>query len=343
MQPTLTETAPTPNFTETLANLNILWILGIIVALSLIRFAFVSSKSETARSVSEILESGMIAVALVFLIIRPFVIQAFFIPSPSMEPTLLGKNNSGDRILVNKFGYRLGTPHRDDVVVFLAPPAAMAGDPEFIKRLIGLSGDTIEVFAGHLSINGTLHSHYDVRQKLTEEGICGPEAQQDIGDESQLQADCHVKFVPDGVQVSDNDHHVQLLSKERLAEIYTGQKSLPVTIRPGYTVRNGEKLDEPFVAEDPDYDMRIYDGEPLKHVYSQGDDYRLAGMGISPAQYQADVVHPTEPLPAGYYLMMGDNRNDSSDGTQWGPLEAHRVVGRAQFIFWPPSRIGVIH
>ena len=80
MQPTLTETVPTPSITETLANLNILWILGIIVALSLIRLAFVSSKSETARSISEILESGMIAVALVFLIIRPFVVQAFFHP-----------------------------------------------------------------------------------------------------------------------------------------------------------------------------------------------------------------------------------------------------------------------
>lgn len=343
MQPTLTETVPAQQWTETLANLNILWILGIIVAASLIRMAFVSSKSETARSISEILESGMIAVALVFLIIRPFVIQAFFIPSPSMEPTLLGKNNSGDRILVNKFGYRLGTPHRDDVVVFLAPPAAMAGDPEFIKRLIGLPGDKIEVFAGHVNINGTLHSHTDVRQKLTGLGLCGAEAQADINDEPQLQADCHVKFVPDGVQVSDNNHHVQLITKERLAEIYTGQKDLPVTIQPGYTVRNGEKLEEPFIAEDPDYDMRIYGGEPLKHLYSMGDDYRLAGQPIMPSEYQADVVHPTEPLPAGHYLMMGDNRNDSSDGTQWGPLEAHRVVGRAQFIFWPPSRIGIIH
>ena len=148
--------------------------------------------------------------------------------------------------------------------------------------------------------------------------------------------------MPDGVEVSQNTAHPQLLSKERLAEIYTGQKSLPVTIRPGYTVRNGVKLDEPFVAEDPDYDMQIYGGEPLKHVYSMGDDYRLMGQPISAAEYEADAAHPTEPIPADHYLMMGDNRNDSSDGTQWGPLEAHRVVGRAQFIFWPPSRLGVI-
>ena len=347
MQPSLTETAPSPQWTETLANLNILWILGIIVAMSLIRLAIVSSKSETARSVSEILESGMIAVALVFLLIRPFIIQAFFIPSPSMEPTLLGKNNSGDRILVNKFGYRLGTPHRDDVVVFLAPPAAtgpdgLPPDSEFIKRLIGMPGDRIEVFAGHLSINGTMHSHTDVRQKLTEAGLCGAEAQADITSESLLQADCHVKFVEGGVEVSTNTAHNQIISKSQLAEIYTKQKDLPVIIRPGYTVLNGKKLDEPFIAEDADYDMKIFGGQPLKHVYSQGNDYRLAGQQITASEYQAHAGLPTEPLPADHYLMMGDNRNDSSDGTQWGPLEAKRVVGRAQFIFWPPSRIGAI-
>ena len=42
-------------------------------------------------------------------------------------------------------------------------------------------------------------------------------------------------------------------------------------------------------------------------------------------------------------MMMGDNRNDSNDSTNWGPLEARRVVGKAQVIFWPPSRLGLIH
>ena len=333
------------NITETLANLNILWILAIIAGLSVVRLALVSSKSESARSWSEILESGMIAVALVFLIIRPFILQAFFIPSPSMEPTLLGKDNAGDRILVNKFDYRLHGPHHDDVVVFLAPPAAMAGDPEFIKRLIGLPGDRLEVVGGRLSINGTLHNHSDVRQKLTEAGECGPEALTDINDESQLQADCHVKFVGNGVLVLDNEHHAKLITKERLAEIYTNQKDMPVVIRPGYTIRNGQKLDEPFIAEDPDYDMKIFQGEPLKHEYEYGpsDGFKWDGRPITQAEYLKDNALPTEPLPAAEYMMMGDNRNDSNDSTNWGPLEAHRLVGRAQLIFWPPSRIGVIH
>ena len=341
MQPQLTDTPAASNITETLANLNILWILAIIAGASLLRLAFVYSKSDAARSWSEILESGMIAVALVFLIIRPFVIQAFFIPSPSMEPTLLGKDNVGDRILVNKFGYRIGPPHHDDVVVFLAPPAAMAGDPEFIKRLIGLPGDTLEVVAGRLSINGTMHNHEDVREKLADAGECGADVQTNPG--SDLQADCHVKFVNDGVLVINNEHQSKLISKARLAELYTGQKDIPVTVRPGYTIRNGQKLDEPFIAEDPDYDMKMIGGEPLKHEYGPyQEDYKWGGRPITQADYLQEDAGPTQPLPAGEYMMMGDNRNDSNDSTNWGPLEAHRLVGKAQFIFWPPSRIGVI-
>ena len=350
MLPQLSDTPASPSVTETLANLNILWILAIIAGFSVLRLAFVYSKSNTARSISEILESGMIAVALVFLIIRPFVLQAFFIPTPSMEPTLLGKHNVGDKILVNKFDYRLSKPHRDDVVVFLAPPAAtepdgLPLDSEFIKRLIGLPGDRLEVVGGRLSINGTLHNHGEVRQKLTQAGVCGPDATADLGDESQLQADCHVKFVDNGVLVLDNQHHSNLVTKPELAQMFTTQKDMPVTISPGYLILNGRKTDEPFIAEDPDYDMKMYQGEPLKHDYGYGpnEGFFLAAQMISQADYLKASALPTEPLPAGEYMMMGDNRNDSSDSTHWGPLEARRLVGKAQLIFWPPSRVGLIH
>ena len=337
MQPPFTDTPSPASLTETLANLNILWILAIVAGLTVLRLAFVYLPSDHARSFAEILESGMIAVALVFLIIRPFVLQAFFIPSPSMEPTLLGKNGSGDRILVNKFGYRLGKPGHDDVVVFLAPPAAMEGDPEFIKRLIGLPGDKIEAVAGVVTINGKPHNHADVRQMLADAGEFGPEAKSNP--EPDLQADHHVRFVADGV-LADG----RLITKQRLAEIYTTQKDAQVTVTPGYNIRNGEKLAEPFIAEDPDYDMKIYHGEPVKHEHGPyQEDFKWDNKPISPAEFQREFAPPTEPLPAGHYLMMGDNRNDSNDGTNWGPLEERRVVGKAQLIFWPPSRLGIIH
>jgi len=80
---------------------------------------------------------------LVFLLIRPLVVQAFYIPSESMVPTLV----THDRILVNKFVYRLNEPQRGDIIVFDAPPQALYGTDrkDFVKRLIGLPGDEIRI------------------------------------------------------------------------------------------------------------------------------------------------------------------------------------------------------
>jgi signal peptidase I len=101
-----------------------------------------------------------IIIALVFaLLIRTFVVQAFKIPSGSMEPTL----QIGDHILVNKFLYGLqipftsirlfplGQPQRGDVVVFIYPV-----DPskDFIKRVIGVEGDTVRLVNKKLYVNG---------------------------------------------------------------------------------------------------------------------------------------------------------------------------------------------
>ena len=96
----------------------------------------------TARGyVLEFLDSALIALLLVFCILRPFVIQAFFIPSGSMLPTL----EINDRILVNKFVYHFRDPLPGDIVVFRAPPAASAPEQDFIKRVVGAPGDHLQV------------------------------------------------------------------------------------------------------------------------------------------------------------------------------------------------------
>ncbi len=102
-------------------------------------------EAPSRRFMVELLDSGLIAFILVFVLVRPFVVQAFFIPSGSMEPTL----RPWDRILVNKFVYRLNPPQRGDVIVFNAPPYALGeGDhaqKDYVKRLVGLPGDRIQV------------------------------------------------------------------------------------------------------------------------------------------------------------------------------------------------------
>lgn len=88
------------------------------------------------------------AVALVVaLIIRTFVVQAFKIPSGSMIPTL----KIGDHILVSKFAYWLSGPQRGDIVVFQYPRDK---DKDFIKRTVGLPGETVEIKNQQVFING---------------------------------------------------------------------------------------------------------------------------------------------------------------------------------------------
>lgn len=94
----------------------------------------------------EYTEAFVIAIVLA-IIIRVFIVEAFKIPSGSMIPTLL----VGDHLLVNKFIYRFTDPERGDVIVFKYPD-----DPSrnFIKRIVGVGGDTIEVRDKVLYVNG---------------------------------------------------------------------------------------------------------------------------------------------------------------------------------------------
>ncbi|MGH9114307.1 MAG: signal peptidase I, partial [Acidimicrobiales bacterium] len=91
-----------------------------------------------------------IAVLAAFLI-RTFVVEPFFIPSGSMEPTL----QVNDRVLVNKLSYDLHPVHRGDIVVFRKPPNDVSpGISDLIKRVIGLPGETISAHGGSVYING---------------------------------------------------------------------------------------------------------------------------------------------------------------------------------------------
>jgi signal peptidase I len=81
----------------------------------------------------------IVAALAVSFVMRTFVVQTFYIPSASMEPTL----QIGDRIIVSKLSVNLGTINRGDIVVFKAPPAEHCGEivTDLVKRVIGLPGD----------------------------------------------------------------------------------------------------------------------------------------------------------------------------------------------------------
>ncbi len=86
---------------------------------------------------------------LVAFVVKTFLFQAFFIPSPSMVPTL----EVHDRVLVNKLSYKAHSVHRGDIVVFERPPNDAGTIRDLIKRVVAVQGDTIESRNDTLFVN----------------------------------------------------------------------------------------------------------------------------------------------------------------------------------------------
>lgn len=135
-----------------------------------------SKQEQTKQSVRQFFKElpVLLVVALgIAILVKAFVVQAFFIPSGSMEDTL----QINDRVLVSKFTYRFSEPSHPDLVVFASPLSARVPEPErgllqrgmdnlmeglglktseqdFIKRVIATEGQTVEVSQGAVHIDG---------------------------------------------------------------------------------------------------------------------------------------------------------------------------------------------
>jgi signal peptidase I len=167
----------------------------------------------------EVVITVIIALA-VFFALR-LTIQSYTVVMSSMQPNFY----QGDCIMVSKVAYHSSGPQRGDVIVFNPPPAALEESPyPFIKRVIGLPGDTVEIKDGIVSINGT-------------------------------------------------------------------------------------PIDEPYKLQEP-------------------------------PRYNTDFGPIV--VPAGEYIVLGDNRNNSNDSRNGWLVPKENIVGKAWFIYWPPSKLGPV-
>lgn len=131
----------------------ILGVSALLVASRIVVKRAYSIPPVVRTSIIETLDACIFA-AVLSLVIITFVVQAFYIPSGSMEPTLM----VNDRILVAKFLYRFEPIARGDVIVFRYP---LNPQRDFVKRVMGLPGDRAQLKEGVVYVNG---------QRISEKG-----------------------------------------------------------------------------------------------------------------------------------------------------------------------------
>ena len=334
---------------EWLASLSARWILVAAGALLLARWALSSSRARHLAAAREFIESALVALVVVFLILRPFVVQAFFIPSESMRPTLL----EADRILLNKIVYRFERPQRGEIVVF-RPPDRVDPRKDYIKRIIGLPGETVEVVPQRLLVDGR------VVVRITRKSAS------QVSSENYQQRRVGFTFSTDGGSADLNDGVAVLSSGvERALKVAVYGPEDEIDVQSEYVYLNGKPLLAavlgPLAASG---DLTQWGGDPKLQgtVYSVSNEPRLVlvrgrkltldpghvrvnGRRLAEPYVAEESAYAFPPLRLGphEYFVMGDNRNQSSDSHMWGPLPAERIAGRADLIFWPPSRFRLIH
>ncbi len=272
---------------------------------------------------------------------RAVVAEPRYIPSESMLPTLIGSENplKSDRIIVDKLTYDFSKPQRSNIIVFAPPVCAQAptGSPfstntseAYIKRMIGLPGDRIEVQGGSVKLGSMVLDHEQFRAQLLERTLG------DANEFSGFHNQTRLKLEKDGVQLGDKK-----LSTAEIAQKF-GLNPDQVSIKPGVVLINNKALDESYTYEDPSYYMKDLSDIPC---------------------YQGQKAGPVI-VPEGHYFAMGDNRNNSQDSHIWGFLPAHAcpkdqsvidrvlsstgiapctgLIGKAAFRYFPLDRLGTI-
>jgi signal peptidase I len=98
---------------------------------------------------------------------------------------------------------------------------------------------------------------------------------------------------------------------------------------------NGKLLQEPYTNGAPEYSMKIVDG--LVYEYDDmggmwnGGPHMMRVEVLDPEERRRVFETPTQPIPPGKYLVLGDNRNNSSDSHFWGLLDESRIIGKVLF------------
>lgn len=267
---------------------------------------------------------------LIALLIRQFVIQAFRIPSGSMERTLL----VGDFLFVNKFLYGAKSPERlrvplvnwtlldglpvlklpafraprqGDIIVFEYP---LDRDQDYIKRCVGVAGDRIQVVEGRLLVNGREY----------EDDLVHPDRDTSLHE---------TRVLPHTHRMTGRIAKQSTNWSYGLADALSAQTLTP---------RRFADMIEAALAAGVGLDAAVLEA-PMRELAAHLDGSapmdaaQLSALRVLVRQHCREVDAPFV-VPEGMLFMMGDNRFNSRDSRYWGPLDVDLVKGKALFIYW---------
>lgn len=171
-----------------------------------------SSVEKTKKEKNELWEwiKALVIAFVIAVLIRYILFTPIVVDGDSMMPTL----KDGDRMIVNKIGYTIGKPDRFDIVVFHAPEGK-----DYIKRVIGLPGDTIEYKDDQLYINGKAYDEPyldEYKSQITEGTLTQDFTLQEIDPTLDVIPEGYVFVMGDNRRYSKDSRHIGIVSQEEL-------------------------------------------------------------------------------------------------------------------------------
>lgn len=252
-------------------------------------------KKKILLKIIKTIESFGTAIVLV-LIIQRFYLGNFMVPTGSMKPTIMPK----DRLFGNMVSYKFREPKREEIVVFKEP---LENKVLYTKRLMGLSGEEVQIKNNHLYVNG---KKIETRE-YTPLG--------ELGNGKWI-----VPKKGDKLTIAPKENYKKIYSNlnvniEEIQKMLTKDSSRVKEILPEvkFFINNqktGMILD--FIHEDKVLE-KLLNGEKIEIEIKDN-----------------------------YYLVLGDNTNGSYDSRMWGFVKKSRIRGKAIIRFWPITKLGIL-
>lgn len=281
-------------------------------------------KKSWKSKIYEFIET-IVTAAIMALIIRALFIQAYKIPTGSMEPTLLGSEESinhkgriGDHLLVEKITYGMLIPFteirlpgirkikRGDIIVFKYPYETQK---DYIKRVIGLPGEVIQIINKEVYINGK-----KIEQPWLKFGQKHFNSGYILSEQESQRDNLGPLIIPkknDVIKISDDRIYInsKFIYNKKIFSLYTKEVE-----KEYYTFYNVSGLSKKEIKQSKSPDINT-------------------SLLIKNKQYIVKYD---------CYFAMGDNRDNSSDSRFWGFLPFNYITGKPLVKYWPPTRIGLI-